>query len=171
MNFDRIRELCVLANTNQTALVTTTTTLTPTATSTTNSTTSCSNFNCSIVPSFFHPFPGYQYERLTFNCTSSFSNFTLVHVVQRLNNETYSDQYDIFWAGRSNKTFVQSPSALTFIWRSLPGTTVQVANFPLYTEIQFYYNTNGSMRYTRNDTWTVSVQSLDGNQASCSGTF
>ncbi|CAF1224462.1 unnamed protein product [Adineta ricciae] len=127
--------------------------------------------SCVIVPSHQNSAINYQVERLDFNCTSALSNFTLVYVVKRNNNETYAKQYATFGSGITNMTAVQTASVITYVWYTLPDAIINFAGFPYSTEAQFYHDSNGSSRYTGDDTWSMTFQSVCGGWVNYTGTF
>ncbi|CAF1223907.1 unnamed protein product [Adineta ricciae] len=140
-----------------------------TGTSLISTSTTCTS--CVIVPSHQNSASNYQVEHINFNCTSSLSNFTLVYVVKRSNNETYAQQYATFWSGITNMTAVQTASAVTYVWYTLPDAIINFAGFPYAAEAQFHHDSNGPSRYTGDDTWSMTFQSVCSDWVNYTGTF
>ena len=155
-------------STTTTSTVSTTTTTTSTVSITTTTTTNCPNLTCSIIPSVLNLSSTNQAEQLNISCSSSLVNMTVFQGVQRNRNETFAQQYQSFMNSTVNQTFTQTSSALIFQWFMIPNMVINITSFPHLTRAAYFYTPT---RSTRNDTWTISAQSICGTSVVYSGTF
>jgi len=132
--------------------------------------TACPYIVCSTITFVLNPSPNYQVEQLNFTCSQSFSNMSIIQIVQRTLNETYAQQYQTFWNYSTNMTYSQTPTQLIYYWYSIPGMIIVKESFPNFINAQVYY-TPGSVRNTSNDTWDIWLQSTCGQELYLHGTY
>ena len=136
----------------------------------TPTTTVCPSIVCSTAVWIQNPSSNYQVEQLNITCSPTLVNMSIVQTIQRTSNETHAQQYQTFWNGSTNMTYLQTSTQLTYFWNSIPGMHIVKESFPNFVEAQFFY-TPGSVRNTSGDTWQMWLQSICGEIRYFSGTY